>query len=150
MIPQDDRAAIERLLSEFAWTADRGLGSQMAELFLADGSLTVGGQTLLGKHAIASDCQRRFETPGRKTRHVWTNLRLHPKDGGGYLGTALQFTFEGRGEGQPVKLRLNDVSDTFARDAQGVWRFASRSIVRQLAMVLPADFSMPISPSAAA
>ncbi|MES2958280.1 MAG: nuclear transport factor 2 family protein [Pseudomonadota bacterium] len=147
---EDDKSAIERLLSEFAWTADRGLGVEMAGLFLPHGTLTVNAQTLHGRQAIAADCQRRFETPGRKTRHVWANLRLHAADGGGYAGAAIQLTFESTGEGQPVKLRVNDVSDRFERDEQGAWRFGTRVIARQMAMVLPADHTMSAAPSAAA
>jgi hypothetical protein len=41
--------------------------------------------------------------------------------------------------GRPTKLRVNDVLDMFEQDAQGVWRFRSRIIARQLAVVVPAD-----------
>jgi len=48
-------------------------------------------------------------------------------------------TFESAGPGRPTKLRVNDVLDMFEQDAQGVWRFRSRIIARQLAVVVPAD-----------
>lgn len=130
------QADIERLLSDFAWYADRGCGAEMAALFLPDGVLRVGGQDLAGRDAIASDCYRRAEDAARKTRHVWSNLRIESQANGCVHGTAIQLTFEMRGPDAPAHLRVNDVIDEFRRDAEGNWRFARRAIERQAALVL--------------
>lgn len=137
-MPDANLAAIQRLLSDFAWAADRGLGTEMAELFLPNGTLTVNGQELRGRQEIADDCRQRFETPNRKTRHVWSNLRVEPVADGLCSGTVVQLTFESTGFAQPAKLRVNDVLDLFERDPQGIWQFRSRLIERQMAMALPA------------
>ncbi|MES2184612.1 MAG: nuclear transport factor 2 family protein [Pseudomonadota bacterium] len=131
---EPDLAAIQRLLSEFAWAADRGLADAMAALFLADGVLTINGQVLAGPASIAADCRKRFEIPERKTRHTWSNLRVDQQDGDTCTSTAVQLTFETTAAGQPAKLRVSDVTDTFRKSPQGHWRFASRTIVRQMAL----------------
>src|ERR1700730_4202781 len=71
-----ERAAIEQLLGDFAWHADRGEGVLLAALFLPDGILVVGGQELPGRERIGADCHRRAIGSTRKTRHVWLNLRI--------------------------------------------------------------------------
>lgn len=134
MTPEPDLAAIQRLLSEFAWAADRGLADAIAALFLADGVLTINGQTFTGPASIAADCRRRFEIPERKTRHIWTNLRIYKHDDDMCASTAVQVTFENTATGQPAKLRVSDVTDTFGKNSQGHWRFASRTIERQMAL----------------
>ena len=60
---EPDLARIERLLSDFAWHADRGDGASLAELFFPDAVLIVGGQRLEGRAEIAEDCRRRVPAP---------------------------------------------------------------------------------------
>jgi len=133
-----DQQAIERLLGDFAWHADRGEGVALAALFLPDAVLTVGGNDLRGRDAIAADCHRRFENPGRKTRHIWSNLRLERIEGGTIMTTAIQMTFEQYDPEKPAHLRLNDLFDSFRKDESGAWRFASRLIKREMALSIPA------------
>ena len=71
---QPDRLTIERLLTDFAWFADRGDGESLGQLFTADGALFVSGLELKGREQIAADCYRRASNPDRKTRHLWSNL----------------------------------------------------------------------------
>lgn len=132
-LPVADKAAIERLLSDFAWHADRGEGSALGELFSADGMLRVGGLDLSGRQAIADDCLRRAAQPGRRTRHVWSNLRIELALPAQVIATAVQVTYEQPGEGQAVQVRVNDIADTFIKEANGRWLFASRRIERALA-----------------
>ncbi|HTV80098.1 MAG TPA: nuclear transport factor 2 family protein [Steroidobacteraceae bacterium] len=131
-----DRQAIEDLLSRFAWHADRGEGAALGALFLEDGVLEVGGSRLQGPAQIGADCQRRFTDPHRKTRHLWTNLRIERADPHHIVTGALQLTFEQSTPGLPAQLRVNDLFDEFQRDAAGHWRFAQRRIVRALGMTL--------------
>ena len=133
-----DLAAIQRLQAEFAWAADRGLTTQLSDLFLPDGTLTVNGLTLKGRSEIAHDCRHRFETPGRKTRHALSNLRLDALSDGACTGTAVQLTFESTGNEPTIRLRVSDVLDRFEKDPLGRWRFRSRTIERQMAVLLPA------------
>lgn len=130
---QEDIHAIEKLLSDFAWYADRGDGESMAQLFVPDGVLHVGGQQLAGREAIARDCERRHAEPGRKTRHVWSNLRIEGEDADSASTSAVQITFELRAPDGSVQTRVNDLFDTLRRMGSGTWLIENRVIQREIA-----------------
>ncbi|HWL19936.1 MAG TPA: nuclear transport factor 2 family protein [Bradyrhizobium sp.] len=138
LIAKCDQMAIEALLSDFTWHADRGEGAALGALFLSDAVLTAGGVALRGCDVIAADCYRRSENPTRKTRHIWSNLRFEQAGDDLIATTIVQQTFEQNGVDQPTQLRLNDVTDTFRKNESGAWRFASRSIKREMALTFPA------------
>ena len=127
---------IARILSDFAWHADRGQGDAMSQLFIPEGTLRVGGQDLAGRQKIADDCHRRALDPLRVVRHVCSNLRLDRVEASIVTSTAIQITFEQLGEGVPAQVRVNDLADTFVLEADGVWRIASRIIQRQIALTV--------------
>lgn len=133
---QFDIATIQRLLSDFAWYADRADGAAMAQLFNPNGALKVGGQELIGRESIAADCYRRALNLERKVRHVWSNLRIDRIEANLVSTTAIQLTFEQVGADQPAQLRVNDLFDTFTQDTDGVWRFATRVIQREIALAI--------------
>jgi uncharacterized protein (TIGR02246 family) len=146
MIPEEaavtyaERASIEQLLSDFAWHADRGEGVSLAGLFLPDGVLVVGGQELEGRAQIAADCHRRGIGSQRKTRHVWSNLRVARADADTLSTTAIQLTIEQTDPGRPqAQMRVNDLFDTLRKDSQGSWRFARRVISREMTLQLGAE-----------
>jgi uncharacterized protein (TIGR02246 family) len=132
-----DQLVIEQLLSDFAWFADRGDGEALARLFLPDAILIVGGTELVGRQRIADDCFRRFNDPHRKTRHVWSNLRIEHSGADSVTTTAVQMTFEQSAPDIPTQLRVNDLFDEFRRDADKRWRIARRTIKREIALALP-------------
>src|SRR5882757_6744055 len=107
----DDLQAIQRLVNDFAWHADRGEDALLSDLFLPEGVLHVGGQELKGRAQIADDCRRRSSANQRTTRHVWTNLRLDADGDDAFRGTAIQLTFEQAGPERQTQIRVNDVSD---------------------------------------
>ena len=125
---------IEHLLSEFSRCVDQGDAEGLSRLFMPDGVLGVGGQEVNGQAAIGADLERRFQTPGRKTRHVWSNLRVVAVDGETVETAAVQLTFEQAGADKPTQLRISDLSDVLRRDAQGNLRFARRTISRQMSL----------------
>jgi len=127
---------VQNLLTGFAWHADRADGNGLAALFLPDGILTVGGVDLRGHEEIAADCYRRFEAGPRKTRHVWSNLRVEKISKEEVVTVAVQMTFEQTAPEQPTHLRLNDIFDTFRRDVDGSLRFARRLIKREMAVAI--------------
>lgn len=129
-----DLELIERLLSDFAWYADRGDGPKLAHLFVADGVLQVGGREFIGRVAIAEDCDTRARDPLRKTRHVWSNLRVERNDDVSASLTAVQLTFEQRGGDAPIELRISDLYDDVCKDANGTWQFRRRAIQRQMTL----------------
>jgi len=128
-----DVAAIERLLSDFAWHADRGEGTSLSQLFVPNGLLRVSGIELKGRLEIADDCHRRFEKPNRKTRHLWSNLRIDRIDGDAAASFAIQVTLEQSGPEEPTQVRVNDLVDEFQKDADGNWKIAKRIIDRKMA-----------------
>jgi uncharacterized protein (TIGR02246 family) len=131
---ESDQLMIERLLSDFAWFADRGDATALSELFIPDGVLLVSGNELRGRVQIAEDCIRRFLDPNRRTRHFWSNLRIDRMDGDTAASFAIQLTFEQSGAGQPTQLRVNDLVDEFRRDPSGSWKIARRVIERKMAL----------------
>lgn len=127
-----DVEAIERLMTEYAWHADHHNAQALSELFALDGTLRLNGHEMQGRAEIADFCGQRFATPGRQTRHVWSNLRLGEPGGQRLNTTSLQLTFERLGEGEPTQIRVSDVSDEWKRDAQGRWWLTRRGVSRAL------------------
>lgn len=132
-IPLADLEQLRTLLTDFASCADRGDGAGLGALFLDEGTLLVGGQELVGREAISNDCLRRAAIPGRKTRHLWSNLRVEQADARSIVTVAMQLTFEQIGA-EPAKLRVNDLSDVFHKDVRGRWRIARREIRNAMAL----------------
>ena len=136
-VTYSERAAIEQLLSNFAWHADRGEGVSLAGLFMPDGTLVVGGQELHGRERIAADCHRRGIGTTRKTRHVWSNLRITRREADTLETTAIQLTIEQTDPSLPdAQVRVNDLFDTLRRDSAGTWRIVRRVISREMALRL--------------
>ena len=129
-----DVLAIQRLLSNFAWHADLGEADLLASLFTEDGVLHVGGKDLCGRREIADDSRRRFLTVGRKTRHVWSNLRVDSEEEGSAHATAVQLTYEQTGAGEKTEIRVNDMADVLKKGTDGKWRFARRTVTRQMSL----------------
>ena len=129
-----DLLAIQRLLSDFAWQADHGDAHQLALLFLHDGVLRLNGTVMEGQAQIEADCGKRFATPGRKTRHVWSNLRVQADGPGEVSATNVQMTFEQGGAEQSVQARVSDVVDLLSKGDDGRWRFRERTIGRVFAL----------------
>ena len=134
-VTYSERAAIEQLLGDFAWHADRGEGVLLAALFMSDGILVVGGQELHGRERIAEDCHRRGIGTTRKTRHVWSNLRIVRREADTLETTAMQLTIEQTDPNLPdAQVRVNDLFDTLRLDPGGAWRFVRRIISREMAL----------------
>jgi uncharacterized protein (TIGR02246 family) len=128
-----DMQSIEALFSEFAWCADRGLGQQMAELFVEDGVLAIGGQEFQGRERIGEICQQRAQAP-RQTRHSWSTLRVARHEGNLAATSAVQTTFE-RADAQAAPMvRVSDLLDQLVKSADGVWRFQRREISRMISV----------------
>ncbi|MES2973783.1 MAG: nuclear transport factor 2 family protein [Pseudomonadota bacterium] len=131
-----DRAAIEQLLSGFTWFADRHDAGGLAALFTEDARMNVAGKVIDGRAAMLADLAVRLGDPARKTRHIWANLRYLPAQGGAIRTAIVQQTFEQDGD-SPARLRINDITDTFRRDASGAWKISERLIERGMSLALP-------------
>jgi uncharacterized protein (TIGR02246 family) len=133
-VNDSDVLAIQRLLSDFAWHADLGEADLLSSLFTEDGVLHVGGKDLCGRQEIADDSRRRFLTAGRKTRHVWSNLRVEGEGQDTARATLVQLTYEQTGAGDKTEVRVNDMADVLRKGADGKWRFARRTVTRQMSL----------------
>jgi uncharacterized protein (TIGR02246 family) len=140
-VNKDELQSIERLFSDFAWFADRCDAEGLARLFMRDGVLLVGGRESAGSDNIAADCQKRFATSDRKTRHMWSNLRIDMPTSDTARTTAIQLTFETSGDDTPPRLRVNDVIDELRKEASGEWRFVRRYIRCEMALGLQRQLS---------
>lgn len=128
--------SIELLMTLFGRYADSGDGERLAGLFVPDGTLTLGTVVSRGRLAIASFSRERSSSPGRKTRHLWSNLELRAGSDGTLYGSAIQQTYEHMETTQSTQLRVSDLEDVFAKDSEGFWRIANRRIVRQMGVTL--------------
>ena len=83
------------------------------------------------------DCHRRGIRSTRKTRHVWSNLRIARREADTLETTAIQLTIEQTDPGVPdAQVRVNDLFDTLRRDSAGIWRIVRRVISREMALRL--------------
>ncbi|MDR5646948.1 nuclear transport factor 2 family protein [Burkholderia cenocepacia] len=135
--PATERAEIEQLFSEFSWCVDHGDSARLSELFVPDGVLFVGGQEMKGRATIRNTLAERFKTDGRKTQHVWSNLRIISVDHRSMRTAAVQLTFEQFGDSEQTHLRISELSDSLQRDDRGPWRFANRVIDRRMTLTFP-------------
>lgn len=133
---ESDMLAIQRLLSDFTWHADAGDAERLSRLFVEDAVFLVGGKELRGRAQISEDCKQRFLVAGRKSRHVWSNLRVDPVGTHEARSTVVQLTFEQTAASDKTELRVNDIADELRKDADGNWRFARRTVSRQMALHL--------------
>jgi ketosteroid isomerase-like protein len=134
---ESERLTIERLLTDFAWFADRGDGESLSRLFTTDAALFVSGLELKGREQISADCHRRASNPDRRTRHIWSNLRIDQIGAEVATSFAIQITLEQTGAGQPTQVRINDLIDEFRRDEAGAWKISRRVIDRKMAFSIP-------------
>jgi len=94
----------------------------------------MGDVELNGAPAIETYLGKRFEGTARITRHVWSDLRIEQQSNGEIETTITQVTYEKAGEDQPTTARVSDVSDRFAKDLAGRWRYAQRIVKRVLSL----------------
>ena len=124
-----DRLAIEQLVVEYAYLLDHGRANELAALFTSDGVLETLGERAHGRPAIAAFYAKRA-ADSRTTRHITTNLRLVFEAPDRASGTRLILYFRGDGDGPPFPASpgsVGEYSETFRREADGRWRFASRT-----------------------
>ena len=133
-VTQEDRRSVAALLTAFGRAADARDGEAVAALFLPDGIIAMGKQTVSGRAAVAKFSNDRYADPERRTRHVWSNLQVEMLPDGSLHATSIQQTFEQNQPDGPAHLRVSDITDTFGPGPGGEWRFSSRQIARVFAV----------------
>lgn len=120
-----DRRDIEDLIVEHAWLLDHGRWHDVAELYLDNGTLTLGAHTLVGRDQFHGWADARAANSARQTHHQCTNIRLR-RDDDGALGTVMLVLHVSDGGDTPYVDFIGEYRDSYARDQHGHWRFGSR------------------------
>ena len=126
------RSEIEALNAEFAYLIDHDLSDQVADLFTEDGSYGRGsGERSTGRAALRAVYAVRAARGARTARHIFTNLRLVHHSKNCVHGTCMLVLFAEDGTPpHPAEVNLvSEYQDIYQRDADGQWRYASRTVV---------------------
>lgn len=121
------------LLSDYCGHADGGNLGALCQLFEPEGKLTVGDAEHRGPAAIAAFLAARLG-PDRRTRHLWSNLRVERTSIDSLRCTSTQITFEEPAHAGTSTIRVSDVTDVLHRDGAGPWRFHERTLRRVFSM----------------
>ncbi|CDO91587.1 hypothetical protein AWC29_05265 [Mycobacterium triplex] len=124
-LPDADRRAIEDLIVEHAWLLDHGRWHDVAQLYVDDGTLTLGAHTLVGRDQFHKWADTRAANSARQTHHQCTNIRLRP-DEEGASGTVMLVLHVSDSGQSPYVDFIGEYRDRYARDNHGHWRFGAR------------------------
>jgi SnoaL-like domain len=124
---------LHRLFTDYCRFADRQQAPALAQLFLANGCITIGSAEVNGREAINAFLHQRFNA-NRVTRHVWSNLYVQSATDDFLICTSLQQTFEYNAEGGESEIRVIDVKDVISKSVNGQWLFKDRKLDRVMAV----------------
>lgn len=126
------RPEIEALNAEFAYLIDHDQSDRVADLFTEDGIYGRStGDRSVGREAIRDSYRRRKDKGPRTARHVFSNLRLTPRDDGRVDGACILTLFarDGLPPHPADPLVVADYDDVYeCCDDDGRWRFKQRII----------------------
>lgn len=132
---QPGHIAVPNLIALYAEAIDAGDFDRVADL-LADATITTEGTDIevVGRDAVFAmydSWTRRYEDDGTPhTNHVTTNLVLDIDEAAGTASARSYFTVLQATPDLPLQTIITGrYRDTFTRDADGAWRFASRHMV---------------------
>lgn len=124
------RAELTALCTEYVWRVDNGHAAHIPDLFTAEGVWIGPWGTMRGQTELDAAWKKRAQWTVR-TRHLLTNLRFSAPSPDRAEGHISQIVFAADGDApwptDPSVIAEN--IDSYARDADGVWRFASRRVV---------------------
>lgn len=125
------RSEIEALNAEFAYLIDHDQSELVADLFTIEGIYARStGERSVGRDAIRAGYQKRKDKGPRTARHVFSNLRLTPREDGRVGGNCILTLFAE--DGLPPRpanpLVVADYDDIYECCEDGRWRFAERTI----------------------
>ncbi len=125
-------AAIERLNVDYWFDVDRHEGVGAHNFYTEDGVFTTSIRSRTGRDAITAFYRGRQDGRVRTARHVISNLRVQVRDAGHASADWILLLYAA--DGAPVlpsepAIMIADVHETCVRGADGVWRYASRTIV---------------------
>jgi hypothetical protein len=125
--------ACTRLMTEYAYRLDNGLGSTVSELFTEDGEWSSPEVGNHGRAELAAFFARRDAMAERITRHVVTNIdiTMHDADRASARSVAIEYRGERGPDGRTADTApalVGDYLDEFHR-VEGTWYFHRRRVV---------------------
>ena len=134
MDPQEKasiEAAIQRLNIDYWYDVDRLDGRNAHEFFIDGGVFTTSARSRTGRAEIAAFYRGRQDGRMRTARHVVANLRVDVQ--GARQASADWILLLHAADGAPIlpsepAIMIADVHDACRLDADGRWRYASRTI----------------------
>lgn len=132
-LPTADREALHDLVVEHSWLLDHGRWHEVADLYLADATLSIGPKVLHGRAEMLAWADHRATNTSRHTRHQCSNIRLRPDGVGGATGTVMLVLYVSDNGAAAVEF-VGEYRDRYRRQ-DGQWRFLSRALHP---MVVPA------------
>lgn len=135
MTPQEKlqiAAEVAALNAEYWYEVDRNKGARAHEFFVEDGVYTTTQKRRVGRPAIIEFYQgRQAREQTRTARHVITNQRVVVQDADNATGDWVLMLHAA--DGEPVlpsvpAILIADVHDVCRREADGQWRYVSRTI----------------------
>ena len=126
LVTAADHLQLARLVTEISWRIDHGQADTVHELFVDEGTMTLGPTTLSGREHIREWGRQRASATYR-TRHVCTNMRFVADGDDAAEGTTIitQYRGEDDGTGTTLPRVVGEDHDRFVRTDHG-WRFAAR------------------------
>jgi 3-phenylpropionate/cinnamic acid dioxygenase small subunit len=125
---ETDRKDLHDLVVEHAWLLDHGKWHDVAELYLDDGSLSIGAHTLHGRAQLLAWADQRATNPDRQTHHQCTNIRIVGGAENSASGTVMLVLHVSNGGAQPHIEFVGEYRDLYRRDDMGRWRFHARHL----------------------
>lgn len=125
-----DYEEIQNLIARYAHAADSFATDEWAELFTEDGSLTEYGETITGRDRIKALGDLARQTKDREIalahKHIQTNSAINVHGDRASARTDLMVVILSD-TGWQVR-GCGTYADEFVRDADGQWRFKSRTV----------------------
>lgn len=125
-----DRAAIEALVLEYAWSLDHRRWHDIVDLCTPDAVLLIRRREIVGRAALMEWADLRAEKVRRRTLHQMTNLRLRAQSADEVEGVAaLVLHIAQMGGHRSFVDLIGEYRDEYVRTEEG-WRFRRRELVR--------------------
>ncbi len=115
------------LVTDYAIYRDRFDAEGFSGLFTADASLTVGGQTWVGRDAIRGRIEELNN--GSSIRHLMSTIRITPVDADNATGISYATIYSAPAGSTTVEgfTLIGEYHDTFVRTAEG-WKISKREL----------------------
>lgn len=127
LLSTTDREELHDLIVEHAWLLDHGRWHDVANLYVDDGTLSLGGHALTGRAKFLSWADRRATNTARRTHHQCTNIRLRADIDGQAAGTVMLVLHVSEG-GAPYIEFVGEYRDRYQQADDGRWRFVRRAL----------------------